>query len=434
MDLLFANDRRGTYPPSWYAATAAPLDPFPALRGTVRADVCVVGAGYTGLSAALHLRQKGFSVVVLEAHRVGFGASGRNGGQVGSGQRLDQDELERMAGRENARRLWDLAEEAKATVRGLIAAHGIDCDYRPGVALACRTAAEAAAARRYAEKLARDYGYGEIEVLDEAGLRAVIPSAAYRGGGIDWGAGHLHPLNYAIGLARAAVAAGATIHEMSHVHRVGPGPRPFVQTDGGRVDCSHVVLAGNGYLGGLDEAVAARVMPINNFIVATAPLGARRAEVLTRDIAVADTRFVVNYWRLSADGRLLFGGGESYGYRFPADIAGLVRRRMLQVYPGLADVGIDYAWGGTLAITMTRMPYFARPRPNVYSASGYSGHGVALATLAGRLLSEAVAGEAGRFDLMASLPAPRFPGGVALRWPLLVAAMTWYGLRDRLGI
>ncbi len=205
-----------------------------------------------------------------------------------------------------------------------------------------------------------------------------------------------------------------------------------MQTGHGRVECGHVILAGNGYLGGLDNHVAARVMPINNFIVATEPLGDRVAEVLRENVAVADTKFVVNYWRLSDDNRLLFGGGESYGYRFP-DIIKTVRKPMLEVYPGLREVRIDYAWGGTLAITMNRMPCFARVAPNILSASGYSGHGVAMATLAGRLLAEATAGQAGRFDVMARVPTPRFPGGPAMRWPLLALAMTWYSMRDRLG-
>lgn len=433
MNLLFANDRRGEHPSSWYAATAAGMRRHPVLKGTETADVCVVGAGYTGLSAALHLAARGYSVTVVEAHRVGFGASGRNGGQVGSGQRLDQDEIERIAGRDAARRLWDLAEEAKATVRGLIERHAIAADYRPGVAHACYTAAEVREGEAYAEKLARDYGYTGIEAMGPSAFADLVRSPVYKGGAVDWGAGHLHPLNYAIGLGNAAADAGVRIHENSLVHRVVPGPKPFVQTEGGRVDCRHIVLACNGYLGGLDGHVAARVMPINNFIVATEPLGERADDVLAKDIAVADTKFVVNYFRLSADRRLLFGGGESYGWRFP-DIIETVKKPMLKVFPQLRGVKIDYAWGGTLAITMSRLPLFARPAQNVYSASGYSGHGVALATLAGKLIAEAVAGEAERFDLMASLPTPRFPGGVALRWPVLVAAMTWYSLRDRLGI
>ncbi|MCE6951002.1 FAD-binding oxidoreductase [Cereibacter sphaeroides] len=433
MNLLYANDRPGEYPRSWYAATAAELAPFPALQVETQADVCVVGAGYTGLSAALHLAQRGFSVVLLEAHRVGFGASGRNGGQVGSGQRLEQDELEHMVGREDARRLWDLSEEAKGLVRGLIDTHAMPVTFHPGVAHACRKPSEVAHARANAEKLARDYGYDQIQPLDRKGIRALIGSDAYVGGDIDRGAGHLHPLNFAIGLARACAAAGVRLHERSAVLNIEQGPRPVVRTASGSVRAGHVVLAANGYLGNLVPEVAARVMPINNFIVATEPLGPRAAEVLSEPVAVADTRFVVNYWRLSEDGRLLFGGGESYGYRFP-DIVKTVTKPMLEVYPQLRDVRIDHAWGGTLAITMNRLPCFTRIGPNVLSASGYSGHGVALATLAGRILAEAVAGQAERFDLMASLPQPRFPGGAALRWPMLVLAMTWYSMRDRLGI
>lgn len=433
MNLLHVNDRPGQYPASYYAATRAHLAPLTALDGEVRADIGILGAGYTGLSAALHLARRGYRVVLLEAHRVGFGASGRNGGQVGSGQRQDQVWLERAAGRATAHRLWELAEEAKGLVKSLIRDHAMPVTFHPGIAHACRSMAEVRDARAYAEKLHRDYGYGHLEPLDRAAIRALIGSPAYQGGDIDRDAGHVHPLNYAIGLARAALAAGVTIHEQSEVVEVIPGARPVLRTAAGRVICDQVILAGNGYLGGLSPPVASRVMPINNFMLATEPLGARAHQILSEPVAVADTRFVVNYWRLSEDGRLLFGGGESYGWRFP-DILATVRKPMLQVYPQLADVKIDYAWGGTLAITMNRMPCFARPAPGVFSASGYSGHGVAMATLAGRLMAEAVAGTAERFDLMANLPQPRFPGGVALRWPLLVLAMTWYGLRDRLGL
>jgi gamma-glutamylputrescine oxidase len=248
------------------------------------------------------------------------------------------------------------------------------------------------------------------------------------------GAGHVHPLGFAFGLARAAKAAGVRIFERSEVVRITPGARVRVDTGDGHVEADHLILACNGYLGDLAPRVAARVMPINNFIVATEPLGKRVVNVLRRNVAVADTRFVVNYFRLTEDGRLLFGGGESYGYRFPRDIRAVVRKPMLQVFPNLADVALTHAWGGTLAITRTRMPHFTRLAGNILSASGYSGHGVAMATLSGRLLAEAVAGQAERFDLMAGLPAPGFPGGAALRSPLLALAMTWFALRDRLGI
>ncbi|MBK5926832.1 NAD(P)/FAD-dependent oxidoreductase [Rhodobaculum claviforme] len=434
MSLLFGNDTRGAWPESWYAATATPIDPFAPLEGATRADVCVVGAGFTGLSAALHLAERGFEVVLLEAHRVGFGASGRNGGQVGSGQRMEQTALEKMLGLDDAKKLWAMGEDAKALVRALIDRHGIDAPFRPGIVHAEWHARDVPTEHAYAEHLARDYGYDQLEPLDRAALQEIVRAPGYHGGTLDHGAGHIHPLNFAIGLAQAAAAAGVRIHETTHVTRVTPGPRAVVTTDAGRVDADHVILACNGYLEGLEPQVAARVMPINNFIVATEPLGDRAAEVISRPVAVADSKFVVNYFRLSDDNRLLFGGGETYGYRFPRDIAAVVRPCMEGVFPQLRGVPVDYAWGGTLAITMNRMPCFYRPGPNMLSASGYSGHGVAMATLAGQILAETVAGQAGRFDLMARLPLPRFPGGPALRTPLLVLAMTWYSLRDRLGI
>jgi gamma-glutamylputrescine oxidase len=430
LDLLTANDRPGVHPRSWYAETAAPLDPFPPLEGEAAADVAVVGGGYTGLSAALHLAEAGFDTVLVEANRVGWGASGRNGGQVGPGQRRDQDWLERAFGPGPARALWDLAQEALALVKALVARHAIACDLRPGIVYATRRPAETAAYHAYAARLARDYGYDLARPLDRAGVAAMLGTGAYEGGLHHPDAAHLHPLDYARGLARAARAAGVRLHETSRVRR-RRGLR--LETDAGALAARHVVIATNGYHGDLEPAIAARVMPINNFMVATAPLGpARAAALIPSGAAAADSRFVVNYWRLAADRRLLFGGGESYGWRFPRDIAAVVRPRLHAVYPGLADLPITHAWGGTLAITPDRMPAFQRLAPGVYSAAGYSGHGIAIATLAGRLIAEAVAGDAARFDVFARLPRPRFPGGPALRWPLLVLAMSWYGLRDRL--
>ena len=434
LNLLYSNDRQGEYPDSWYTATAHALAPFPPLRGETRADVCVVGGGYTGLSAALHLAQAGLDVVLLEAHRVGFGASGRNGGQLGSGQRMHQDDLERLAGRDEAAALWRLGEDAKALVRDLVARHGIDCDLRPGVAWTASSARDVAHLHDYARLLERRHGYDRLELLDRDAFAALCPSPDYVGGILDMGAGHLHPLNFALGLARAAADAGVRIFEDTAVHHVVERAPATVRTDRGRVVADHVVLACNGYLGGLNRKVAARVMPINNFIVATEPLGDMAERVLTRDVAVADSRFVVNYFRLSADRRLLFGGGESYGYRFPRDIAALVRRPMLEIFPHLKDTRIDFAWGGTLAITRKRMPYLARVAPNILSASGYSGHGVGTATHAGQLMALAIQGQAEGFDTMARVPAPAFPGGPAFRSPLLVLAMTWFALRDRLGV
>lgn len=430
MNLLFSNDIQGQYPDSWYAATAEFPEASAPLRGEVTADVCVVGGGYTGLSAALELARAGRRVVLVEAHRVGFGASGRNGGQLSSGQRVDQHALEKMLGREDAAKYWALGEEAKTLVKTLIADHEIDCYLRPGVAWTGSSAAEVRELHDYAAFLQARYGYGAMEVLDAEACHALCPSPDYKGGVVDWDAGHLHPLRFVLGLARAAQAAGALIHENSHVHHVSPG---LVQTDRGRIRADHIILGCNGYLGTLNRKVAARVMPINNYIAATEPLGDRAHEVLTRDVAVADSRFVVNYFRLSHDGRLLFGGGESYGYRFPADIAAKVRKPMLEIFPHLRDVKIDYAWGGTLAITMKRLPYLARVAPGILSASGYSGHGVGTATHAGWLMARAVMGEQDGFNTMAALPVPSFPGGGMFRTPLLGLAMSWYAMRDRLG-
>ncbi len=431
MNLLFANDRAGEYPPSYYAATATPPAPRPALQGAVRADVCIIGAGYTGLSAALHLAERGYSVIVLEAHRVGFGASGRNGGQVSPGQRIEQDAIEGMVGQDDARKLWDIGLESRDLVRDLIARYDMDCPFKPGVIHADWHARDVPHAHAYAEKLARDYEYHEIEPLDHAAIQQIVKSAAYQGGTLDRGAGHLHPLRFAFGLARAAQTAGAKICEGSLVVDIQQGATVKVQTQTGHVEADHVLLAANGYMGGLVPQVAAKVMPINNFIIATEPLAPDT--VLSRDVAVADSKFVINYFRLSEDGRLLFGGGESYGYRFP-DIVKTVRKPMLEVFPQLKDTRIDYSWGGTLAITMTRLPCFMRLSPNVLSASGYSGHGVAMATMAGKIMAAAIAGQSEQFDTMARVRLPSFPGGRALRSPVLVLAMTWFALRDRLGI
>ena len=430
MDLLTANDRPQTHPPSWYAETATIPDPRPPLDGDARCHVCIVGAGYTGLSAALTLTRAGADVVVLDAQRAGFGASGRNGGQVGSGQRLDPITLEARLGEGPARALWDIAEEAKARVRALVGAHAPEARWTPGVAEVDRGGRGVAHAHRVAEHLAARYGYDRIEPLDREGVEALTGSRRFAGGALDHGAAHLHPLRLALGLARAAEEAGARLHEGTRVRGIS-GDRPEVATDRGAVRADHVILAANGYAGGLDRRVAARVMPINNFIVATEPLGP--AMPLARDVAIADGDFVVNYWRRSEDGRLLFGGGESHGYRFPSDIAALVRRPMLRIYPQLADARITHAWGGTLAITRSRLPHLARVGPRVLSAGGYSGHGVAMAMMAGHILGEAILGRSARFDAMAAIPSRPFPGAGRARAPLLSLAMTWYALRDRVG-
>ncbi|SMR81429.1 gamma-glutamylputrescine oxidase [Aliiroseovarius halocynthiae] len=433
MDLLTANDRHGEYPQSWYAATADAPGPFPAAQGDLSCDVCIIGGGFTGLSAALHLAERGYDVVLLEAQRVGFGASGRNGGQVGMGQRLDQDELEKVVGKDDARKLWDMAAESVQLVRDVVAKHAPNAGFTDGIIHAMHRARYVPEDHDYVRKLNEEYGYDLIRAVDREEMRELCGSSAYHGGSLDMGAGHTHPLRLAFGMARAAVAAGARIFETSRVTDVKEGGTVTISTDKAKICASHLVWACNGYLGNAQGHVAARVMPINNYILATEPLSDDFAKSLIRDgHAVADSKFVVNYFRLSEDNRMLFGGAESYGYKFPKDIVKLVSKPMLEIYPQLKDTKIDYAWGGTLGITMNRMPHFARLQGNVLSASGYSGHGVAMAALGGKMVAEAIAGQAERFDLMAQVPTQRFPGGVALRWPLLVAAMLWFSLRDKL--
>jgi len=438
MNLLYSNDKRGQYPDSWYAATASFLDPFPKLKGEVKADVCVVGGGYTGLSTALHLAERGYSVVLLEAQRVGFGASGRNGGQVGFGHNMDQASLEKKLGKADAHLLWDIADASIKITRDLATKHAPDARFKPGNASAFYSQKEADAGRRDYEHLAANYGFSDAEYLDKPATAQIVGTDQYAGMVLDTNAGHLHPLNFAIGLARGAAAAGAMIFEGAFVHNIKQGrsatDKTTVQTERGRVVADHVVLACNGYSNSLNRKTAARVMPINGYIVATEPLGDRAKQILARDICVYDDKFVLNYYRLSEEGRLLFGGSKSYGVKFPADIAAKVRKPMQQLFPQLEGVKIDYAWGGTLGITTSRMPYFARVGPNILTAAGYSGHGVALATLAGEIIAQTIAGQSERFDVMSRVPVMPFPGGRMFSTPVLRLAMTWFSLRDRLGI
>ncbi|MFW6093006.1 MAG: NAD(P)/FAD-dependent oxidoreductase [Pseudomonadota bacterium] len=422
---------------SWYYATARGLVDHPPLQGRVEADVCVVGGGYTGLSAALELAERGYSVVLLESYRVGAGASGRSGGVLGTGQRRDQDELEAWLGPEAAAALWRISVEATALVRERIRRFDIACDLRDGVLHAAHRRRYASAYWRYVDHLASRYEYRQTRKVDAAEMADMLGTDVYHGGYLDTGGGHLHPLNLALGLARACRERGVRIFEHSPVrtHRqqrpAGAPGRVTATTAGGTVSASYLVLACNGYLGRLAGAIEAFQMPINNFMLATEPLGENRARRLNRDdVAVVDSRFVVNYFRMSPDHRLIFGGGENYTPWFPKDLKRFVRRFMLVAYPGLTDVAVDYAWGGTLAITLKRMPHFGRDG-NVFWAHGYSGHGVAMANMGGKLIAEAMAGTAERFDLFADLPHARFPGGRYLRWPALAVGMLYYAMLDR---
>jgi len=433
VDLLTVNDTPGQYPSSYYAAMATPLPPFSPPQGQIDCDVCVIGGGFMGLSTALNLAERGYDVVLLEAQRVGFGASGRNGGQVGQGQRLDQDELEDLVGKDHARELWTIANQSVDLVRRRAASPLVEAEFADGIIHADHRKRFVPHSKAYAERLNSEYGYDKIRFIDREECRHLVNSPEYHGGTLDMGAGHIDPLQYALGLARMAQAAGVRIFEQARVTAVNEGEPATVDLAGAQVRAGHVVMGMNGYLGKLNRRVAGRVMPINNYVVATAPMSAEQQEdILRNNHAVADSKFVVNYFRFSPDHRLLFGGTESYRYKFPSDIAGKVRKPLEEIFPQLKGIEIDYAWGGTLGITMNRMPHFERLSGNILSLSGFSGHGVAMASLAGEIAAETIAGQAERFDIMAKVPGMPFPGGPALRSPLLMAAMLWYSLRDKL--
>jgi gamma-glutamylputrescine oxidase len=419
---------------SYYAASAHAAPLRESLKGDVAADVCVIGGGIAGCSTALHLAERGYSVVLLEGKRVAWGASGRSGGQALFGFAAGQDKLVAQVGKDAARRMFDISVEALDLLKARVARHAIDCDLNWGqmhVAIKPRHEAELKAWR---EELAGDYDYASPRWLDRDETRAMLATDRYIGGLLDPRSGHLHPLNYTLGLARAAEAAGARIFEGSQVVRLDHGDTVTVATDGGTVRAKHIALCCNAYV---DEKISAklraRIMPVGTYIVATEPLGAVRMQALMRDnVGVTDINWVLDYFRRSADHRLLFGGRVSYSGLDPLNTERATRARMLKVFPQLADVKIEYSWGGYVDITMSRAPDFGRLAPNVYYLQGFSGHGIALTGMAGKLVAEAIAGQAERFDLFPKLEHRDFPGGAALRTPALVLAMLWFRLKDLL--
>jgi gamma-glutamylputrescine oxidase len=431
---LYRNERPGELPDSWYVASADVPPDRPDLRGSINVDVCIVGAGYTGLSAARYLAAKGLAVIVVDAHRVGFGASGRNGGQVWSGYSTPQRALAQLYGADHARDFWQITEEAKAIVRDLCATEIPEARFRQGIAECATKQGEVADKHRDADYLRDTYGYDAVRLLGRDEMRALIRTDDYFGGHLDTGAGHIHPLRYVFGLARLAEAAGARIFERTEVHHITEGDPVILRTPKGQIRAKHVILAGNGYLPNISRAVTAKILPVNSYIAATEPLGDKAREVLAEDIAVSDSKFVNTYYRLSEDGRLLYGGRAAYGIGFPKDLATEMCGRIEAMFPQLRGVRIDYAWGGTLGITATKLPAIQRVAANIVSASGYSGQGVALSGMAGKVVAEAIAGQADRFDTLAALDVPSFPGGILLRDPIRRLAMTWFALRDRLGV
>ncbi len=425
-DLLIRN--------SYYEASARREQRHASLQGDVACDVCVVGGGLAGLSAAIDLCDAGFTVALLEARQVAWGASGRNGGQALVGLACEMTLIERQLGREAARQIWDATLEAVALIRQRCERFKIDCEWQDGFLAAAVTPARATELARHAESLARDYGYQRLRLIDRADLPRWIASARYQGAVYDAGSGHLHPLKYTLGLAQALHAMGGRIFEETPALELKAGALAAVRTPRGQVHCRHVLLAGNVYLGDLAPALASRIMPVGTFIAASAPLApAQAAQLIPSRAAVSDTQWVLDYFRLSRDDRMIFGGRVSYSTLVPRRLPDVMRRRMVSVFPQLARVPVEYAWGGYVDITMNRAPDFGRLADNVYYLQGFSGHGLALTGLAGRMVAQAIGGSAARLDLFARIRHRAFPGGRWLRTPLLVLAMAWYRLRDVIG-
>ncbi len=420
---------------SYYEASVLRPQPTAPLAGRVTADVCVVGGGYSGLCAALELRARGYSVALVEAKAVGWGASGRNGGQAIVGYASDAA-IESQFGADDARRAWHMTVEALSLLRDRIATHAIDCDYTPGFMSMAVNAKKAKELAAWTDDVRRRYDY-RVEPIAHADVGKWIASERFHSGTYDPQSGHLHPLKYCLGLLAAARAVGVQVFENSPVTQLERGVKPIVKTAQGAIACDFVVLAGNVYLSEFGAAVAPelgkRIMPVGTYIVATEAMGKARCDALMHQrAAVCDTNFVLDYFRPTADHRMLFGGRVSYSAATPLDLVGTMRARMLSVFPQLADLAVPHAWGGFVDITMNRAPDFGRVDANVYYLQGFSGHGLALSGLAGKLVAEAIAGQAERFDLLARIKHHPFPGGAVLRTPALVLGMLYYRLRDLL--
>ncbi|MCF6126840.1 FAD-binding oxidoreductase [Mesorhizobium sp. M7A.F.Ca.CA.001.07.2.1] len=417
---------------SWYEDTAGPRPEYPGLDGDRTCDVVIIGGGFTGLSAAAHLAKAGTNVVLIDAYRFGDGASGRNGGQLGTGQRAWAEDLESEYGLARAKALFDLAEEAKAHLLEFTAANQIDIDYMPGQLSVAHKPRYVDDYKAHAEIMASRFAYPHISFMDARETAERLGSTAYFGGTRDTGTGHIHPMKLVIGTARVAALAGAQLFEGTPSTGImSSGGKVKVSTPRGTVMAQKCLIAVNAYGGTLEPVSAAHIMPIGSFIGATVPLGAH-SNVLPGGEAVDDSRFVVRYFRRSKDGRLLFGGREVYGVNDPWDIHIHIRRQIAELYPALGDVEITHGWGGYVGITVPRKPFVREVMPNVISAGGYSGHGVMLSNYFGKLYAETVAGNRDRLKLIEDLKIPPFPGGRRFRTPLLFLALNWFALRDRI--
>lgn len=419
--------------PSYYAASANPAPDRPTLQGSVNADVCVIGAGYTGLSAALHLAEAGFKVVVLEANKVGWGASGRNGGQIVHSYSRDVDVIEAKYGLDTARALGSMIFEGADILRSRVKQYGIQCDLKDGGVYAAISPKKAEQLQHHRELWQR-WGHPGLQYVEGAAAKAIVNSDRYSAVLVDPTGGHFHPLNLALGEAAAVESRGGVIYESSQVTRIERLASPVVHTEQGQVTAKYVIVAGNAYLGNLVPELAAKSMPCGTQVIATEPLGALADELIPSDYCVEDNNFLLDYFRLSADKRLIYGGGVIYGARDPAHVERIVRPKLLKTFPQLKNVKIDYGWTGNFLLTLSRLPQFGRLNHTIYYSQGCSGHGITMTHLAGRLLSEAIQGQANRFDAFAKLPHLPFPGGRLFRVPATALGAWYYQLRDSLGI
>ncbi len=420
------------FPASFFRLAAGDVPEFPPLDGSRRADVCVVGGGFTGLSAALHLAEAGADVVLIEADTVASGASGRNGGQIHSGLRRDVIWLEEKFGRARAKEFWDMTEDAKALVRALIVRFAIACDLRSGVIETLHKASLLAESEALVRALTDRFGYGQMRLLDRDETAAALGSTRFFGAVRDSGGGHLDPYRFSLGLARAATLLGAKIHERTPASALLDESGPVVRAPTGDIRADHVIVATDGRSGRFEQMTRRRMLGVNSFVIVTEPLGPLGDTILPGGESAADSRFVVRYWRKTPDGRLVFGGGESNAGHVPADIASFVRPHMLEIYPGLADAPIAHGWGGIVSVTAPRLPFVREIAAAVWAAGGYSGQGVALAPFVGKLLAEAVLGRPERIAAFTSLAIPLLPLAQWLRRPLVSLAILRGRIADRL--
>ncbi len=423
------------YPPSYYAASRNIIREPVALDGSVEADICIVGAGYSGLSAAISLAERGFKVVMVEAAEVGWGASGRNGGQIVNGLNASLDTIQRRYGQETANFVGGLLQEGAGIIYDRIERYGINCDLKRGNIYAAYTPKHMEELKAK-QALWRSHGMDDHELLDKSQIRQHIGSDVYEGGMIDHSGAHMHPLNLALGEAAALESLGGVIFERSPVTKVEQDASgATVSTAKGQVRAKTALICGNAYLGNVVPELTARVMPVSTQMMATEALGEERAKaLLPTGMCVEDVRYILDYFRLSADHRLIFGGGVVYGGTDPADVEAKLRPNMLKVFPQLKEVKVDYAWSGNFALSFSRVPQLGRLGKNIYFAHGYSGHGVTGSHLFGRILSEAVRGDMTRFDTFANLPWIPFPGGRMFRAQYSTLGSWWYALKDRLGL